>query len=64
MARGSSRSWNGLAKETEFKAGYLRVRSPHLTKEDLFLRSRHLPYYAESMYPAMEMEGTRYYISR
>lgn len=51
-----------LAKETEFKAGYVRVRTPHLTKENLFLRSGHLPYYAESMYPPMEMEGTRYYI--
>ena len=51
-----------LAKETESRAGYLRVRTPHLTKEDLFLRSGHLPYYAESMYPPMEMEGTRYYI--
>ncbi|HZY72904.1 MAG TPA: threonine--tRNA ligase, partial [Edaphobacter sp.] len=51
-----------LAKETEFKAGYVRVRTPHLTKESLFLRSGHLPYYAESMYPPMEMEGTRYYI--
>lgn len=51
-----------LAKEMEFKAGYDRVRTPHLTKEDLFLRSGHLPYYAESMYPPMEMEGTRYYI--
>ncbi len=37
-----------LAKEMEEKAGYLRVRTPHLTKEDLFIRSGHLPYYAES----------------
>lgn len=51
-----------LAKETEARAGYVRVRTPHLTKEDLFIRSGHLPYYAESMYPPMEMEGTRYYI--
>jgi threonyl-tRNA synthetase len=51
-----------LAKETEDRAGYQRVRTPHLTKEDLFVRSGHLPYYAESMYPPMEMEGTRYYI--
>jgi threonyl-tRNA synthetase len=51
-----------LAKETESRAGYLRVRTPHLTKEDLFLRSGHLPYYAESMYPPMEMEGTKYYV--
>ncbi|MBN1217878.1 MAG: threonine--tRNA ligase [Anaerolineae bacterium] len=51
-----------LAKEQETKHGYDRVRTPHLTKEDLFLRSGHLPYYAESMYPPMEMEGVRYYI--
>ena len=51
-----------LAHEIERKHGYSPVRTPHLTKEDLFLRSGHLPYYEESMYPAMEMEGTRYYI--
>jgi len=51
-----------LAKETEYAAGYDRVRSPHLAKEDLFLRSGHLPYYADSMYPPMEMEGVKYYI--
>ena len=51
-----------LAKETEAQAGYVRVRTPHLSKEDLFLHSGHLPYYAPNMYPAMEMEGTRYYV--
>jgi threonyl-tRNA synthetase len=51
-----------LAKEMEEKAGYDRVRTPHLTKEDLFIRSGHLPYYAESMYPPMELEGVRYYV--
>jgi threonyl-tRNA synthetase len=51
-----------LAKEMETKAGYVRVRTPHLTKEDLFIRSGHLPYYAESMYPPMELEGVRYYV--
>lgn len=52
-----------LAKEMEEQAGYQRVRTPHLTKEDLFLRSGHLPYYAESMYPPMELEeGVKYYI--
>jgi threonyl-tRNA synthetase len=51
-----------LAKEMEEKAGYLRVRTPHLAKEDLFLHSGHLPYYAESMYPPMELEGTKYYV--
>src|SRR5512137_1167006 len=51
-----------LAKEMEEKAGYVRVRTPHLAKEDLFLHSGHLPYYAESMYPPMELEGTKYYV--
>ncbi len=51
-----------LAKEMEDKAGYVRVRTPNLTKEDLFIRSGHLPYYAESMYPPMELEGVKYYV--
>ena len=51
-----------LAKEMEEKAGYVRVRTPNLTKEDLFIRSGHLPYYAESMYPPMELEGVKYYV--
>jgi threonyl-tRNA synthetase len=51
-----------LAKEMEEKAGYLRVRTPHLAKEDLFVHSGHLPYYAESMYPPMELEGVKYYV--
>jgi threonyl-tRNA synthetase len=51
-----------LAREMEFQRNYVRVRTPHITKEDLFKRSGHLPYYAESMYPPMELEGVRYYI--
>ena len=51
-----------LAKDMELKGGYKRVRTPNLTKEDLFIRSGHLPYYAESMYPPMELEGVKYYV--
>jgi threonyl-tRNA synthetase len=51
-----------LAKETEEQAGYMRVVTPHLSKEDLFIHSGHLPYYAESMYPPMELEGVKYYV--
>ena len=51
-----------LAKEAEARHGYQRVRTPNLAKEDLFLHSGHLPYYAESMYPPMELEGVRYYV--
>src|SRR5438132_1284007 len=45
-----------LAKETEFAAGYQRVRTPHIARESLYLKSGHLPYYAESMFPPMEVE--------
>ena len=51
-----------LAKETEEDAGYKRVVTPHIAKESLYLTSGHLPYYAESMYPPMEMDGTKYYL--
>ncbi len=51
-----------LAKEVELKAGYEQVKTPHITKEALFLRSGHLPYYVEDMYPPMEMEGIKYYL--
>ena len=44
-----------LAKETEFDAGYQRVRTPHIARESLYLKSGHLPYYAESMFPPMEL---------
>ena len=45
-----------LAKETEFAAGYQRVRTPHLARENMYLTSGHLPYYAESMFPPMQMK--------
>ncbi|MDG1702946.1 MAG: threonine--tRNA ligase [Pseudomonadales bacterium] len=47
-----------LAKELEFKAGYQRVATPHLAKESLYHTTGHLPYYAEDMYPAMELMET------
>ncbi|HEY5792441.1 MAG TPA: threonine--tRNA ligase, partial [Chthoniobacterales bacterium] len=45
-----------LAKETEFAAGYVRVRTPHLAREKMYKTSGHLPYYAESMFPPMELD--------
>jgi threonyl-tRNA synthetase len=44
-----------LAKETEFAAGYQRVRTPHIARESLYKKSGHLPYYAESMFPPMTL---------
>lgn len=51
-----------LAKETENEAGYKRVVTPHIAKENLYLTSGHLPYYADSMFPPMEMDGEKYYL--
>lgn len=51
-----------LAKETEEDAGYKRVVTPHIAKESMYLTSGHLPYYADSMFPPMEMDGEKYYL--
>ncbi|HET9056786.1 MAG TPA: threonine--tRNA ligase [Chitinophagaceae bacterium] len=51
-----------LAKETELAGGYKRVVTPHIAKESMYITSGHLPYYADSMYPPMEMEGEKYYL--
>lgn len=51
-----------LAKETEQHAGYKRVVTPHIAKESMYLTSGHLPYYADSMFPPMEMDGEKYYL--
>ena len=51
-----------LAKETESAAGYKRVVTPHIAKEEMYLTSGHLPYYADSMFPPMELDGTKYYL--
>ena len=60
-----------LAKETEFAAGYVRVKTPHLAKEKMYLTSGHLPLlYKDSMFPPMILQegggsdsvGERYYL--
>ena len=51
-----------LARRKEDEHGYQRVRSPHIAKEELYIRSGHLPYYKDSMYPPMEMDNEKYYL--
>ena len=51
-----------LAKETEDKAAYQRVRTPHLTKGSLYEKSGHLDHYQDAMYPSMDVDGTEYYV--
>lgn len=51
-----------LACEMEDAADYKRVSTPHIAKEAFYLRSGHLPYYEEDMYPAMDDDGDKYYL--
>jgi threonyl-tRNA synthetase len=51
-----------LALQEERRDGYRRVATPHITKEALYLRSRHLPYYADSMYSPLDIDGENYYL--
>ncbi|MBO0830683.1 MAG: threonine--tRNA ligase, partial [Actinobacteria bacterium] len=43
------------------QSGYEFVYTPHITKSNLFETSGHLEWYADGMYPPMEMEGAKYY---
>ncbi|MFM7765360.1 MAG: threonine--tRNA ligase [Sphingomonadales bacterium] len=51
-----------FAKQTEKEHGYQRVKTPHIARESMYLKSGHLPYYKESMFPAMELDGEKYYL--
>ncbi len=51
-----------LAKDTEKDGGYKRVVTPHIAKENLYLTSGHLPYYQDSMFPPMELDGQKYFL--
>ena len=54
-----------LAKETEFAAGYVRVKTPHIAREKMYLTSGHLPIlYADSMFPPMELDEEEMRVKR
>jgi threonyl-tRNA synthetase len=40
----------------------MRVKSPHIAKESMYIKSGHLPYYKDSMFPPMELDGINYYL--
>ncbi len=51
------------SRKRHLEAGYSFVNTPHITKEDLFKVSGHLEWFAEAMFPPMELdEGTKYYL--
>jgi threonyl-tRNA synthetase len=49
------------SRQRHVAAGYEFVNTPHLTKSDLFQTSGHLQWYADGMFPPMELEGAKYY---
>ncbi len=51
-----------LAQQEERKDGYMPVATPHITKEDLYIKSGHLEHYAEDMYSPMDIDGEKFYL--
>ena len=56
------RELENYSRQRHEQAGYEFVNTPHITKDELFLTSGHLPYYADTMFPPMELEGSKYYL--
>ncbi len=49
-------------RQRHIEEGFQYVGTPHISKEGLFHTSGHLPYFADTMFPPMEMEGASYYL--
>ncbi|MEP6798802.1 MAG: threonine--tRNA ligase, partial [Lapillicoccus sp.] len=54
------REMEDYVRRRHIEEGFDYVGTPHISKEGLFYTSGHLPYYADSMFPPMEMEGATY----
>ncbi|MGC4759714.1 threonine--tRNA ligase [Micromonospora trifolii] len=56
------REMEHYSRQRHEAAGYEFVNTPHITKAQLFQTSGHLPYYADTMFPPMQLEGADYYL--
>jgi threonyl-tRNA synthetase len=56
------RELESYSRRRHEEAGYQFVNTPHISKAQLFHTSGHLPYYADTMYPPMHLEGAEYYL--
>ena len=56
------REMEDYARRRHIEEGFEYVGTPHITKEGLFHTSGHLPYYADTMFPPMHLEGSDYYL--
>nr|GID81624.1 threonine--tRNA ligase [Actinoplanes derwentensis] len=56
------REMEDYVRARHIEEGFQYVGSPHISKENLFQTSGHLPYYKDTMFPPMELEGANYYL--
>lgn len=56
------REIENFAISVEESNNYVRVSTPHIAKKELFMKSGHLPYYKDSMYPVMKMDDGEYHL--
>ena len=56
------REMEDYVRRRHIEEGFQFVGTPHISKQGLFETSGHLPYYAETMFPPMHMEGADYYL--
>jgi threonyl-tRNA synthetase len=56
------REMEDYVRARHIEEGFQYVGTPHITKEGLFETSGHLPYYKDTMFPPMHMEGSDYYL--
>ena len=54
--RSSASSWRTTRAQRHEAAGYEFVNSPHITKSNLFETSGHLDWFADGMFPPMELD--------
>jgi threonyl-tRNA synthetase len=54
------REMEDYVRRRHVEEGFSYVGTPHISKEGLFHTSGHLPYYADTMFPPMELEGAKY----
>lgn len=56
------REMEDYVRRRHIEEGFLYVGTPHISKQHLFETSGHLPYYADTMFPPMELENSQYYL--
>ncbi|MEK6849963.1 MAG: threonine--tRNA ligase [Nanoarchaeota archaeon] len=49
-------------RKVEISYGYKYVTTPHITKGTLYEKTGHIPYYADTMFPPIQIDGIDYYL--